>query len=194
MNRGYESCRLFLAVKLSMQVKENLLQLKAAVPEYAGLKWTCEQNLHLTLRFIGDWPVAGLPVLISSVGKLRFKPLELEVKGLGLFKRAQQTILWAGFAEAALLQRLKTELDQLLESGCALPGEKGAYTPHITLARLKRTGASLPSQVELEKLRVQAQGQSFGKFSAAGFSLFKSELHPQGVRHTVIHDFPQNID
>lgn len=191
MSRGDGSYRLFLAVKPGAQVTKALLELQTYITGKAdGLKWICGQNLHLTLRFIGSLQTAELPILINSLKKLKFEPFELEVNGLGVFKRAQQSILWAGVVATDPLRELKEHLEQLLEKDCGLIGVKGGYRPHITLARLKRSENSLAVEVRLETLRLQMQQRSFGNFSVAGFSLFKSELRPQGAIYTVIHNYP----
>ena len=128
--------------------------------------------------------------MLAGLEQAEFAPFELTLKGLGLFNRQQQAILWADFAHSSPLQRLKSSLDQILKAVCGLPCDKGPYTPHITLARLKKIGEYRHWLNELEKLQIRMQERSLGKFTATTFSLFKSELRPQGPLYTCLRTFP----
>ena len=186
-----ETWRLFLAVEPPFELKQALLALAKDFPlSAAALKWTAPQNLHLTLHFIGAWPVPGLPALLAGLEQISFKAFPLELQGLGLFKPKQQTVLWAGIIPSLPLQALRGEIVQTLKTAGAVSQAPGRYTPHITLARVKKTDLSLAR--ELACLKVQKQGQNFGKFTVSAFSLFKSELRPQGPLYTCLRNFAAN--
>ena len=177
-----ESVRLFTAVELPATVKSLLLSLKTNIP---GLKWTGAENLHLTLRFIGEVPAQNLPAIKEALRVVRPPAFPLRLNGLGLFERPYQSILWAGLENRPELISLKRDIDKALSAGAALAPEKGRFSPHITLGRLKDSAPEM-----LYEFVNKNTAEVRGEFAVASFVLFKSTLEPGGAVHKLEETYP----
>lgn len=121
--------RLFIAIRLSDTVKDSLIQMQNALYD-RGVRgnYTPEENLHLTLAFIGEYPDAQ-PVL-DALSSVMFRPFELSLEGMGRFG----DLWWAGMRESAPLQAAVRRIRRALaESG--IPFDKKRFRAHITLIR-----------------------------------------------------------
>ncbi len=121
--------RLFIAIRLSDTVKDSLIQMQNALYD-RGVRgnYTPEENLHLTLAFIGEYPDAQ-PVL-DALSSVTFRPFELSLEGMGRFG----DLWWAGMRESAPLQAAVRRIRRALaESG--IPFDKKRFRAHITLIR-----------------------------------------------------------
>ena len=121
--------RLFAAVTLSEEMKEDVLRLMEALRN-AGVEghYTLESNLHLTLAFIGEYP-DPLKVL-RAVNTVAFQPFQITPDGLGAFG----DILWAGVRDGGRLADLANDLRRALKEA-GIPYADRDFVPHITLVR-----------------------------------------------------------
>jgi 2'-5' RNA ligase len=108
--------RLFTALDPSAEVLENLKGLLERLRPTAPLRWNRAENLHLTLKFIGQWPEPELPALREALGKVPAPPpFGVTVRGLGFFPHARAPrVFWAGVEAAAGLAQLVAQIDQAL--------------------------------------------------------------------------------
>lgn len=185
--------RLFIAVDLSIRVVERLAnlqtQLDGRLDDGVRVKWTEPQNIHLTLKFLGDTDDALVPmlrdVLSNLVGPLF--PFEVESRGIGCFPRPDKPrILWAGFDGQGA--EVLTLLQQALERDLADLGieeENRAFKPHVTLGRVK--SRQKPS---LEHVFDGFRDASWGKSYIKDLILFESTLDHTGATYHVIDRFP----
>jgi RNA 2',3'-cyclic 3'-phosphodiesterase len=152
---------------------------RVAAPE---LRWVSAENLHLTLRFLGQVDTARLEELSRELRRLPVQPFSLRLGGLGSFGRgAAVRVVWIGVTAGG------RELEQLasaVEKCCAeagLPPEDRAYNPHLTLARARRRRGArvpeLPLPPELDAWRVDA------------FRLYRSRTAAGGAVYTVLEQF-----
>ena len=121
--------RLFIAIRLSDAIRDSLIQMQNALYD-RGVRgnYTPEENLHLTLAFIGEYPDAQ-PVL-DALSSVSFRPFELSLEGMGRFG----DLWWAGMRESAPLQAAVRRIRRALaESG--IPFDKKRFRAHITLIR-----------------------------------------------------------
>ena len=121
--------RLFIAIRLSDAMKDSLIQTQNALYD-RGVRgnYTPEENLHLTLAFIGEYPDAQ-PVL-DALSSVTFRPFELSLEGMGRFG----DLWWAGMRESAPLTAVVRRIRRALaESG--IPFDKKRFRAHITLIR-----------------------------------------------------------
>jgi 2'-5' RNA ligase len=167
--------RLFVAIRPPFDIRERLL---AAMGGVFGARWQEEEQLHLTLRFVGevDRHVArDVDAALSAVHHPRFA---IALAGLGSFdRRGEPVTLWAGVAPQEPVKALHKKIDQaLIRAG--LEPERRAYTPHITLARLPRGSGPVRGAVET------SGGLSSPPFAVEEFSLFESRPTPEGPVYT----------
>ena len=134
-----QKMRLFIAIDLSESVKEALLDVATQMGQKlpaGAVRWVKPEQLHLTLRFLGETAVAQLPALQNQLTQLTKakKPFHLQLNGVGAFpNRRRPRVVWAGLAgELAALQTLQKELEERLV-GLGWPEEKRPFNPHISL-------------------------------------------------------------
>lgn len=128
--------RLFVALGLPEMVRQRLALVRAPLN---GARWVPAENMHVTLRFIGniDEPVAN--EIDDRLARIEAAPFELKLNGLGTFgSRGRVRTLWAGVERNPALEHLQTKV----ENACmraGLPPEKRRFHAHVTLARCKDT-------------------------------------------------------
>lgn len=177
-----QTLRLFTAVEPPAAVKSLLLSLRANIP---GLKWTRENGLHLTLRFMGETPQDKLAAVKAALSSVNAPCFSLKLSNLGLFERPHQTILWAGLEMCPELAALKRGVDAALAASAGLAPDKGSFSPHITLGRLKGPAPeTLRLFVRDHSSKVETQ------FAVTSFTLFSSVLQPAGAVHSPEGVFP----
>jgi 2'-5' RNA ligase len=169
--------RLFIAVDLPDTIKENLKLMFFGIP---GARWVALDQLHLTVRFIGDVDGALFHDIINTLEEVSISPLDLQLKGVGHFPpRGAPRVIWAGLEKSEPLQLLRKKIDTaLLKIG--LEPERRKFSPHITLARLKNA--------PLQKIANFLSGNglfSQEPFQVDDFKLYSSTLTPKGAIHKV---------
>lgn len=174
--------RLFTAVEPPAAVKSLLLSLRTNIP---GLKWTRENGLHLTLRFMGETPQDKLAAVKSALALVTVPCFALKFSGLGLFERPHQTILWAGLEACPELITLKRGVDTALAASAGMAPDKGSFSPHITLGRLKG-----PAPEALRLFVRDHSAQVKAQFAVTSFTLFSSVLQPAGAVHSPEEVYP----
>jgi 2'-5' RNA ligase len=126
--------RLFVALIPPVPVRSELATLATPL---AGVRWTPEDNLHLTLRFIGEVDESQQERFAAALARVRVEPFILPVGSLGLFpSRGPAKVIWAGVGNGhTRLYQLRKQVDEALlsvDSGLAIPG----FHPHFTIGRL----------------------------------------------------------
>ncbi|MCP4690135.1 MAG: RNA 2',3'-cyclic phosphodiesterase [Desulfobacterales bacterium] len=185
-----ETFRSFIAVNIPDPVISAIREVQGGM-RARGLKvkWVRPENIHLTLKFLGEIPSAD----VEDVGRAMAEtlegrgPLTLSARGLGCFpglKRAR--VIWVGLAgEVHPLIEYQEAMDQAL-AGIGLPREKRPFKGHLTLARIK--GRVKPGALA-------AAMEAFGDFESQPFTvkeiiLFKSQLTPAGPIYTALRRTP----
>lgn len=178
--------RLFTAIDIDEAVREKLAALLHRLRPLAKLGWTAADRMHVTTKFIGEWPDQRLQEVKQALaGVASPGGMEITIKNLGWFPNARQArVFWAGVEGGAPLRALaqRTE-DAVFPLG--VPRENRDYSPHLTLARVREA----VSAVTLEALRreVDALGAAqFGSFRAAAFYLYLS----RAGQYTKLAEFP----
>jgi RNA 2',3'-cyclic 3'-phosphodiesterase len=132
--------RLFIAYRPPAIIREQLL---AIMGDVAGAKWQRDDQLHLTLRYIGAVDGRTAEEIAQMVERFLFTPFDVTLSGVGCFEsRDQGQPLWAGVSPEAPLAALHKKLDHMLVR-MGLPAEQRRYAPHITVARFGRMKADL---------------------------------------------------
>ena len=164
--------RLFVAIVPPSTVRAELAALAEPVP---GVRWVPEDNLHLTLRFIGEADAAREAAFADSLAQVRVEPFILPVEGVGFFpSRGPAKVLWAGTGRAhTRLFQLRKQVDEALlavESGL----DVHSFSPHFTLGRL---GPEYESKTLARWLERHASFEA-PPFRVSEFHLMASELSP----------------
>ena len=178
--------RLFTGLDLPPDVIRNLDGLMARLRPAARIQWSSPANLHVTTKFIGEWPPARLEELKTALGRLGSRhPIRLAIRQLGFFPNAHSPrLFWCGI-EAPGLDGLAADTDAATSQ---LGGARATrpFSPHLTLARIK-------DRLDLEPLRQAIAGLpslEFGQFESRTFFLYQSALKPTGSVYTKLAEFP----
>lgn len=121
--------RLFIAVNLSPEMKNALTDAQRTMYDRGARgRFTPEENLHLTLAFIGEYPSAD--AVMDALSTVTFTPFEIRLDGVGRFG----DLWWAGLRESAALTAVVRRVRRALAEG-GIPFDRKRFTPHITLIR-----------------------------------------------------------
>jgi 2'-5' RNA ligase len=164
--------RLFTAIDLPAETLLRLERLLSALRPEALIKWSPLDNLHITTKFIGEWPEGRLEELNKALAGLTLRePFDIELRDLGWFPNERSPrVLWAGVHAGLALKALMAETEeQLLPLGIAK--EEKQANPHLTLARIK-TPAPLRN---LRRKVDELQPADLGTFAVRHFCLFRSD-------------------
>jgi RNA 2',3'-cyclic 3'-phosphodiesterase len=189
--------RLFVALEIPATVRDNLaaqideLRDLPAPSAEKRLRWVRPENLHVTLKFIGEVEAAKLDGIRSALTAIGLHaPVGLHFRGLGFFPdETYPRVLWVGLHASGNLRVLASAVDSALE-GQGIARDARAFTPHLTLARFEPRGFD-------EKLRIAIQKNSereFGAFEAREFHLLQSKLKPSGAEYTSLAAFPLTLE
>jgi len=174
--------RLFIAVPVPENIKERLLELKLNIP---GTKWTPEDQLHITLKFIGEVDNLSFKVIKDSLSEIKMGQFPLGFKGVGSFSTGKSPkILWAGLTDNSLLKQLRNKIESTLNE-CGIKREGRKFSPHVTLARLRNP--NLHNITEFLSTRADFRSESF---IVEEFRLYSSKLYPRGAVHTIEAVYP----
>lgn len=185
--KGSEQWRVFVAIELPQAARKRLIeridQLRDSIPE-ARASWSREENLHLTLKFLGDIPAANVGALSQAVEQaaLSARPFEILFGGCGVFpSHGPPRVLWIGIDDpsgslAKLYRRLEDEC-----AGAGFVREERPFHPHLTIARLRKPEGA-------RRLAALHREIAFSSFPVVVSELcvFRSELGNEGSKHTAL--------
>lgn len=161
--------RLFYAVEFDEKTKDALIA-KQSILKSGAVKanFTARENLHLTLRFMGEISGPDFTVLkkVQDLVSKRHDPFELEISEIGTFERGRSSIVWAGIKENNKLLQLQKDLEKEIAANGFIP-ENRPYKPHITLAR------EFVTRGDINKI-IRDVGALQHKFSVESISLMES--------------------
>jgi 2'-5' RNA ligase len=178
--------RLFIAIELPDPVKDQVLALQTQIP---GATWVKRHALHLTLRFLGDQvEQARVEPIKSALTAVRVKPFELSLRQTGRFPPGTNRpprVLWVGISPQPALPALHRQIERAL-ADVGFPPDDRAFSPHITLARLKPPqGADAAAAFLNHSSRFHGES-----FTVDRFHLISSLLSPQGPSYQYLASFP----
>jgi RNA 2',3'-cyclic 3'-phosphodiesterase len=172
--------RLFVAIRPPQPVRDLLIDAMDDSPDF---NWQNDEQLHLTLRFIGEveWPVAN--DLADALGRLRAPPMELRIAGAGRFEQRTSGAIWAGVEPKTPLAALAAKIERACV-GVGLEPERRAFHPHITLARWKgRRTRKVAAFLD------RTRGLSSPPFTISEFVLFESRLSRHGAHYEEVASY-----
>jgi RNA 2',3'-cyclic 3'-phosphodiesterase len=169
--------RLFVALDLPASVKKSLTRISYGL---SGIRWVEPDQMHLTLRFIGDTDYTQEANVRAALEEVSFAPFELQVRGVGQFPpQGAASVLWAGVDHSDALENLAKEVDRVLVARKLKPDKK-PFEAHITLGRMRN-----PMRPDkLKKFYSQNEGFELEPFKVNEFALYSSLLTPDGAIYT----------
>lgn len=170
--------RLFVAIDIPDDVAFQLERLCIGLP---GIRWTAPGQFHLTLRFIGEVDHSTFYDIGEGLGTVSLRPFELALKGLGLFPpRGAPHTLWVGIDDAeGGVATLKRRIDRVLDEVGVEP-ERRKFVAHVTLGRFREP----PPVDRMASFLASRTLFRTEHFPVSGFTLYSSQLRPEGALHT----------
>ena len=179
--------RCFIGVPISDEIKRKLVKEQKEISEVIKAKFVEKQNLHISLRFLGDVSEEKVNELKKALGEalLGKKGFEICIKGLGCFPNIDFVrVLWAvvgkGFTELKLLEK---DIDKEL-SKLTFKKDK-EFTPHLTLGRVR----FISDKADFQDTIKESTDKEFGCFEAKNVVLFKSRLTSKGPVYEIIKEY-----
>jgi RNA 2',3'-cyclic 3'-phosphodiesterase len=173
--------RLFVAIRPPEEVRDVMID---AMDDSPALRWVGDEQLHLTLRFIGevDRPLAN--DIAAALGAVRGAKFELRVHGVGKFERRNGGALWAAIDPREPVATLAAKVERALQQA-GLEAEHRAFSPHITLARWNRgSGEAVEAFVRRNSTLAS------DPFEVDRFILYESHLSRHGAHYEEVANYP----
>jgi 2'-5' RNA ligase len=163
--------RLFAALALPDPVIDSLLALQGGVP---GARWQTREQLHLTLRFIGEVDGLKMVAIDDALSTISAPAFTLELKAAHTFGGRVPRDLWVGAMPYEALSHLQRKIESALQR-IGLDPDRRKFTPHVTLARLKK-----PERRRVMEFVAHHALYASGAFAVDGFILYSSKMTSDG--------------
>jgi RNA 2',3'-cyclic 3'-phosphodiesterase len=172
--------RLFVAIRPPEDIRDLLIDV---MDDGADFRWQSDDQLHLTLRFIGEVERPLANDLAAALATLRAPAFALRLAGLGSFDRRSGGVLWAAVEPADPVRALAARVERACQAAGLAP-ERRAYHPHITLARWRG-----PRSREVREF-LDGRKLSSDPFAVDCFILYESRLSRHGAHYEAVQSFP----
>ena len=173
--------RLFVALHPPTTLRRHCLDAIAGGPP--GWAWQRDDQLHVTLRFIGEVERPMAEDIAAALGSVRSPVVELGLHGVGFFDQGRQGVLFARAIPREPLEALHKKVDRALLSA-GLEPERRAFLPHITLARRRRSAIEPSSWLEAHAA-LSAPAEPVDRFT-----LYESRLGHDGAHYEGVAEYP----
>jgi 2'-5' RNA ligase len=170
--------RLFVALPIPEAVADLLLDLEDG-PD--NLRWVHADQLHLTLRFIGEVDGAAAEDIAAALSSIAFAAFPLRLHGTGCFAHRRHGALWAGIDPREPVAALAAKVERAVQAAGVMP-ETRAFHPHITLARWSGP------RPELEPWLTRHAGLRSEEWVISRFGLYESRLGKAGPSYSLVTD------
>ena len=173
--------RLFVAIRPPDDIIDLLIDAMDDSPDF---RWQSDEQLHLTLRFIGEVERPMANDIAAGLARITASQFDVRVSGVGRFEQRSSGALWAGLEGKAPVAALAAKVERACQSA-GLEPERRAFHPHITLARWKgRRSREVESYLDRHKDLASAP------FTVDRFILFESRLSRHGAHYEEVAAFP----
>lgn len=180
--------RTFIAIELSEEIREVLAQIQSHL-KYAGadVKWVEKDNIHLTLKFLGEIDEKKCEKVKAALEKIakEFKPFEISLKDIGAFPKIEfPRVIWIGLDKGAKEStELAAKIDETL-SKIGFDKETRPFAAHITIGRVR----SSKNKEALKEKVLSYQPSAVSHQQINSVILFQSTLTPRGSIYTKLHE------
>jgi len=176
--------RLFVALSIPDTVAASLALIQGGVP---GARWQTREQMHLTLRFIGEVDGRDMAAIKDALAGIDAPAFTLELHGVGQFGNNKPHSLWAAVRPNPALDHLQRKVDAAIRR-VGQPQDAHKFTPHVTLARMRHP--------DMDRLRAWLGHNGLytsAPFDVEGFHLYSSRLTSDGSIYRVEEDFPLRV-
>lgn len=154
-----------------------------------GMQWQSKEQMHLTLKFVGEVDETTAGELQEELGKVDHPEFSMTIAGVGYFPEGKHPkVVWAGIKENANLRNLHQKVEDRCENMGIIP-ENRPFRPHITIGRTKNT-----SKRAVTSFINQHKTFTLRDIPVSEFVLYESKLHPDGARHHRLQTYSLKSD
>ena len=179
--------RCFIAIEITETIKKDMGGLIELLKKYdADVKWVNAENLHLTLKFLGNTSEGLISKIIESLTKITFfyNPFYIKIYTVGMFpNRKYPKVIWAGVEGSDILKKLQSDVEDAM-SLLGYKKEDKKFHPHLTLGRVRSQKVISNLIHELDNFT----GKDFGSIEVRDIKLMRSELKPTGAHYYCLHE------
>lgn len=189
-----EVIRAFIAVDLSPELQQALARLMQDLQQRMGqfpLRWVPPENIHLTLKFLGDISVRNLRLIQEMLAReaALYPPFEFSAGTLGAFPNTRHPrVIWVGIQAPRVLYNLQESIERVM-ARLGYPPDTRPFLPHLTLARISRTARAEDIRALGLLLRKEQVGY-LGSTRVDEIHLYQSDLRPTGAVYTRLFSAP----
>lgn len=186
--------RAFIAVEIPSSIQRAIQDSTASLRKILGdnlVRWVPPQNIHLTLKFLGDISISNLDLIKQMLitEAAQHPRFEMQAEGIGSFPNSRRPrVIWIGLHAPAALESLQRGIESAsARLGYSADGK--SFSPHLTIGRVKQNS----SAPEIQSLRDALEGTKIGLLGIVHVDaahLFKSDLQPSGSVYTRLFSAP----
>jgi len=183
--------RVFIAIELPQAIKDSLNSIQEKLKTSgADVKWVRPQNIHLTLKFLGEISeeqLAKIKTTLDNTAKDK-KKFSIRISSLGAFPKINSPrVIWVGIDKGDReIQELAKALEERIEK-IGIPKEDRSFSSHITIGRIRSNQARDKLVATLKSLENHFK-ETPQELVVQRISLFKSTLTPQGPIYEVLKE------
>jgi len=178
--------RSFIAVPCPDELKGPLIEIQNSIKDFGKLKLVERENIHLTLRFLGN---VDNTMIDRIINELKFisetEKFEISLKGLGAFPNLNHIrVIWVGVSQGdETMKKIQKEIENKLSTLNFKIDNR--FHSHFTIARVK----SLREKEKMQKFIREKSSREFGNFCVKKIELMESKLSPRGPTYSILHKF-----
>jgi 2'-5' RNA ligase len=181
--------RCFIASDISDAIRQDFSTIIDRLKKHdADVKWAPVNNIHLTLKFLGNTPQNVLLKIRDCLFNvvLSYNPFYIRIYMTGVFpNRRHPNVIWIGVGDSAILRKLHIDIENAMVS-LGFKKDQRTFNPHLTIGRV-RSQKGIPNLInELDSYREK----DFGNIHVRTIKLMKSELNPQGATYSCLYEIP----
>ncbi len=184
---SFGQIRTFISIDLEdSQILTEIGSVTSTLLSLGGdMKPVERDNIHLTLKFLGNVDPKIIANIKSALGTVKFSPFQMEIKGTGAFPSlGRMSVIWVGIGEGwTQVQQVYEQTESIL-SGLGFKRESRSFSPHITIARVR----SGKHRDEIAGLLRRLEEKSFGTFLADKVRLKQSVLSSPGPQYSTLFE------
>jgi len=181
--------RCFIAIEIPDTIRRSIDDSITALKKSgAEVKWVARENIHLTVQFLGETEESLIPKIKEALDKKLspYSPFYIRISDVGCFPdRKRPRVIWVGVEESSPLMDLYKDIANAMEA-FGYKQEERAFTPHITIGRVKSGKNMRELLVRLDEVGAIR----FSDFEVLNITLMKSELKPSGAKYDSLAEIP----
>jgi 2'-5' RNA ligase len=181
--------RCFIAVRMPVSVRKAIAEVMDTLRKSgADVKWVPEENIHITLKFLGSTDEATIGGIKESLHRsvAAYRPFSIRVAGTGYFPAGRRPrVVWIGIDDVGALPDLQRDIEKEMVT-FGYEEEKRPFSPHLTIGRVRSDKRVTEMLKRLDAFRETG----FGEVEIGEITLMKSELRPAGAEYSSLAEIP----